>query len=179
MNTTAAEHGLDDRSSLAKLWTNREARSVILQMITITLVIGFIAYIISNAITNLAEVGKTFSYDFLGEPASYDINQTLIDYTSRDTHLRAGIVGLLNTLLVAICGIILSTILGFILGVMRLSPNFLLNRISYVFIEFTRNVPVLLHILLIHGLIVHSLPHPRVAKDENVLNLIFFTNRGI
>jgi len=179
MNTTAAEHGLDDRSSLAKLWTNREARSVILQMITITLVIGFIAYIISNAITNLAEVGKTFSYDFLGEPASYDINQTLIDYTSRDTHLRAGIVGLLNTLLVAICGILLSTILGFILGVMRLSPNFLLNRISYVFIEFTRNVPVLLHILLIHGLIVHSLPHPRVAKDENVLNLIFFTNRGI
>lgn len=179
MNTTTAERGLDDRSSLAKLWTNREARSVILQILTIALVIGFFAFIGSNAVYNLAERGKTFSYDFLFEPASYDINQTLIEYTSRDTHLRAGIVGLLNTLLVAACGIVLSTILGFILGVMRLSPNFLLNRISYVFIEFTRNVPVLLHILLIHGLIVNTLPLPRAAKDENILDLFFFTNRGV
>lgn len=180
METTTTGQAIDNRSSLAKLWTNREARSVILQIITIALVIGFVAFIISNAISNLAEVGKTFSYDFLSEPASYDINQTLIDYTSRDTHLRAGMVGLLNTLLVAVCGIVLATVLGFILGVMRLSPNFLLSRISYVFIEFTRNVPVLLHILLIHGLIVHALPLPREAKDDyNIADLFFLTNRGV
>ncbi|MDA8637045.1 ABC transporter permease subunit [Rhodospirillales bacterium] len=176
MSTTALDD-TQNRSSLAKLWNNREARSVILQILTMTLLIGFFAFILTNAVANLAAVGKTFSYDFLFEPASYDINQTLIPYTSRDTHLRAGIVGLLNTGLVAICGVIMATILGFILGVMRLSPNFLLNKISYCFIEFTRNVPVLLHILLIHGLLVHSLPRPKQA--QSVADMFFLSNRGV
>ena len=176
MSTTALDD-TQNRSSLAKLWNNREARSVILQILTMTLLIGFFAFILTNAVANLAAVGKTFSYDFLFEPASYDINQTLIPYTSRDTHLWAGIVGLLNTGLVAICGVIMATILGFILGVMRLSPNFLLNKISYCFIEFTRNVPVLLHILLIHGLLVHSLPRPKQA--QSVADMFFLSNRGV
>ena len=124
MSTTALDD-TQNRSSLAKLWNNREARSVILQILTMTLLIGFFAFILTNAVANLAAVGKTFSYDFLFEPASYDINQTLIPYTSRDTHLWAGIVGLLNTGLVAICGVIMATILGFILGVMRLSAELL------------------------------------------------------
>ncbi len=180
MNTTTADHDMEGRSALSKLWTNREARSVILQILTMAALIGFFAFILTNAVANLAAVGKTFSYDFLSTPASYDINQSLIDYTSRDTHFRAGVVGLLNTLLVAVCGIILATVLGFILGVLRLSPNFLLNRISYCFIEFTRNVPVLLHILLIHGILVHSLPHPRVAStDYNIADLFFLSNRGV
>ncbi len=180
MNTTTADHDMEGRSALSKLWTNREARSVILQILTMACLIGFFAFILTNAVANLAAVGKTFSYDFLSEPASYDINQSLIDYTSRDTHFRAGVVGLINTALVAFCGILLATIVGFILGVLRLSPNFLLNRISYCFIEFTRNVPVLLHILLIHGILVHSLPHPRVAStDYNIANLFFLSNRGV
>lgn len=176
MSTTALDD-TQNRSSLAKLWNNREARSVILQILTMTILIGFFAFILTNAIANLAAVGKTFSYDFLFEPASYDINQTLIPYTSRDTHLRAGIVGLLNTGLVAICGVIMATILGFILGVMRLSPNFLMNKISYCFIEFTRNVPILLHILLIHGLLVHSLPRPKQA--QSIADMFFLSNRGV
>jgi len=180
MNTTTADHDVEGRSALSKLWNNREARSVILQILTMAALIGFFAFILSNAVANLAAVGKTFSYDFLSTPASYDINQSLIEYTSRDTHFRAGLVGLINTALVAVCGIILATVLGFILGVLRLSPNFLLNRISYCFIEFTRNVPVLLHILLIHGIIVHSLPHPKVASTEyNVADLFFLSNRGV
>jgi len=88
MSTTALDN-TQNRSTLAKLWNNREARSVILQILTMTLMIGFFAFIITNAISNLAAVGKTFSYDFLYEPASYDINQALIPYTSRDTHLSA------------------------------------------------------------------------------------------
>jgi len=180
MNTTTADHDVEGRSALSKLWNNREARSVILQILTMAALIGFFAFILSNAVANLAAVGKTFSYDFLSTPASYDINQSLIEYTSRDTHFRAGLVGLINTALVAVCGIILATVLGFILGVLRLSPNFLLNRISYCFIEFTRNVPVLLHILLIHGIIVHSLPHPKVASTEyNLADLFFLSNRGV
>ena len=100
----------------------------------------------------------------------------MIPYTSRSTHLRAAVVGLLNTLLVAACGIVLATLLGFILGVLRLSSNWLVNRMAYCFIEFTRNVPVLLHILLIHGIIVTSLPVPRQAID--VGNTFFLSNRG-
>jgi general L-amino acid transport system permease protein len=159
-----------------RLWNDKEARSVIIQILTVVLLVAFIAYIVSNAIANLEAIGKTFSFGFLFEPSSYDINQHLIPYTSRSTHLTAAIVGLLNTLLVAICGIVLATVLGFILGVLRLSSNWLVNRMAYCFIEFTRNVPVLLHILLIHGIIVTSLPVPKQALD--VGGTFFFSNRG-
>jgi general L-amino acid transport system permease protein len=162
--------------SLGRLWNDKEARAVIIQILTVALLVAFLAYIVSNAIANLEAIGKTFSFGFLFEPASYDINQHLIPYTSRSTHLTAAIVGLLNTLLVAVCGIILATVLGFILGVLRLSSNWLVNRMAYCFIEFTRNVPVLLHILLIHGIIVTSLPVPKQALDLG--GTFFFSNRG-
>ncbi len=166
-----------DTNALLRMWRNKEARAVIIQVLTIALLFAFFAYIIDNAIQNLARVGKTFSFGFLFEPASYDINQHLIDYTSRDSHLRAMWVGILNTGLVAACGIVLATVLGFTFGVLRLSKNWLINRIVYCFIEFTRNVPVLLHILLIYGIIVNVLPLPRQAWDLG--HLAFLTNRGV
>ena len=162
--------------SLGRLWNNKDGRSVIIQILTMAILLVFIAYIVSNAIANLEAIGKTFSFGFLSEPASYDINQTLIPYTSRSTHLQAAIVGLLNTLLVAVCGIVLTTLLGFTLGVLRLSSNWLVNRMAYCWIEMTRNVPLLLHILLIHGIIVTSLPRPKQAID--VGGTFFLSNRG-
>ncbi len=162
---------------LSRLWRNKRAKSIIIQIVTMVVLFAFLAFIIDNAVQNLARLGKTFSFGFLFEPASYDINQRLIEYTSRDTHFRAMIVGLLNTALVAVFGIVLATILGFIFGVLRLSHNWLINRLVYCFIEFTRNVPVLLHILLVHGLIIHLLPVPRKALD--VGNAAFLTNRGV
>lgn len=177
---TGADHaGDDERNPIARLWYDKKIRSVILQILTIVLFFAFFAFIISNAVANLALLGKTFSFGFLFEPSHYDINQHLIPYTSTSTHMRAMFVGILNTLLVAVCGIILATILGFILGVLRLSPNWLANRLVYIFVEFTRNVPVLLHILLIHGIIVNVLPSPRGAQEwANLNDSIFFTNRG-
>jgi general L-amino acid transport system permease protein len=162
---------------LLKLWRNKETRSVIIQIVTMALLFAFFAYIINNAVLNLHALGKTFSFDFLQEPASYDINQTLIEYTSRSTHARAMLVGILNTALVAVCGVILATVLGFVLGVIRLSNNWLASRIVYVFIEFTRNVPVLLHILLIHGIMVHFLPLPKQAIS--IGDALFLSNRGV
>jgi general L-amino acid transport system permease protein len=162
--------------SLGRLWNDKEARAVLIQILTMVLLAAFLAYIVSNAIANLEAIGKTFSFGFLSEPASYDINQHLIPYTSRSTHLRAAVVGLLNTLLVAACGIVLTTLLGFTLGVLRLSSNWLVNRMAYCWIEMTRNVPVLLHILLIHGIIVTSLPRPKQAID--VGSTFFLSNRG-
>ncbi|MEK9671672.1 MAG: ABC transporter permease subunit [Rhodospirillaceae bacterium] len=138
---------------------------------------SFLAYIINNAVLNLQALGKTFSFDFLNEPASYDINQTLIDYTSRSTHGRAMLVGILNTALVAFCGIIAATILGFLFGVIRLSNNWIAAKLVYVFVEVTRNVPLLLHIFLIHGIVIHTMPGAKNAI--NIGDVIFLSNRGM
>ncbi len=179
---TAANQASETEASaepnfLLRLWRNKDARSVILQILTVALLFAFLAYIINNAVLNLAALGKTFSFDFLSKPASYDINQRLIPYTSQDTHLRAFFVGLLNTGLVAFFGVITATILGFLLGIIRLSNNWIASRIAYCIIELTRNVPVLLHILLIHGIIVHVLPSPRKALD--IGDSVFLSNRGL
>ncbi len=162
---------------LLRLWRNKDTRSVILQILTVALLFAFLAYIVNNAILNLAALGKTFSFDFLGMSASYDINQRLIEYTSQSTHFRAMLVGLLNTALVAFFGVITATILGFLFGIIRLSNNWIASRMVYCLIEIVRNVPVLLHILLIHGIIVHVLPSPRKALD--IGDSIFLSNRGL
>ncbi len=173
--TSATEQGRPN--VLLRLWRDKSSRSVIIQIVTVALVFALLAFMIDNAVQNLARLGKTFGFSFLSEPASYDINQRLISYTSQDSHLRAMFVGILNTVMVAVFGIVLATILGFVFGVLRLSRNWLINRIVYCFIEFTRNVPILLHILFIHGLIIHLFPVPRRALD--VGEAAFLTNRGI
>ena len=160
----------------ARLWNDKEVRSTAIQIIAMALILAFLAYIVRNAFVNLEALGKNFSYAFLWQMSSYDINQHLIEYSSRSTHLRAMVVGILNTLLVAVFGIITATALGFILGVLRLSKNWLTSKLAYAYTEFVRNVPVLLHILLIHGLIVHTLPLPKQAL--NVGDTLFLTNRG-
>ena len=164
------------QSLVSTLWNDKQSRSVIFQIITIVLLFAFVFFIVNNAITNLNALGKDYSFDFLFTTASYDINQSLIAYNSQDTHFRAAVVGLLNTLLVAVFGIILSTVLGFFLGVFRLSKNWLINRIVYVYVEFVRNVPLLLQILLVHGIIVNTLPVPKQAV--NISDVVFLSNRG-
>ena len=162
---------------MSRLWNDKQKRSVIVQILTLTLLFGFFFFIVRNAVVNLEAIGKGFSFRFLLQPSSYDINQHLIAYTSRDPHLRAMFVGIINTGLVALCGIVLATVVGFLLGILRLSRNWLINRIVYVYIEYVRNVPVLLHILLVHGLVVHLLPRPQQALD--VGEIFFLTNRGL
>ena len=164
-------------SLLYRLVNDKELRAVAIQVITIALLFAFLFYIVNNAVVNLAAIGKDYDFKFLTEASNYDINQHLIPYTSRSSHLTAMWVGILNTLLVAVSGIVLSTIVGFTLGVLRLSPNWLINRTVYVYVEYVRNVPVLLHILLVHGIVVNTLPIPK-----NAINLadstFFLTNRG-
>jgi len=164
-------------NGLSRLWNDKETRSVIVQIIAFVLILGFLVFVFNNIVSNLEALGKGFSFSFLSQPSSYDINQHLIEYDSRSSHFRAGVVGLINTLLIAVAGIILSTILGFALGVLRLSKNWLTNKFAHVYIEYVRNVPVLLHILLVHGLIVHSLPSPKKALD--IGDTFFLTNRGV
>jgi general L-amino acid transport system permease protein len=162
---------------LLRAWNNKETRSVIIQILAIALIMACFAYIIRNTFINLETIGKDINFSFLWQPASYDINQYLIEYTSRSNHFTAFIVGLINTLLVAVSGIVLATIAGFLLGIMRLSNNWLTQKIAYVYIEFVRNVPVLLWILLVHGLIVHSLPRPK--DSYQLADTFFLNNRGL
>lgn len=164
--------------SLRRLFYNQEVRSVAIQIITLAVICYLVFSIGQNVLVNLAAIGKDLSMNFLWVPAGYDITfQPFIDYGPTDTHFRAAMVGLSNTLLVAVTGIILATILGFTLGVMRLSNNFLVSKLSQIFIDFTRNVPVLLHIFFIYGVIINLLPVPK--KAEAISGVFYMTNRGI
>jgi len=166
-----------DPFRMSMLWYDKRYRSNVIQIFVFASVVLFFSYLISNAAAALAAQQKTFGFDFLFLPASYDINQTLISYTSSDPHWRATLVGILNTGLVAVVGIVAATILGFALGVLRLSNNWLVSRLVYWYVEFTRNVPLLLQILFWHGLFINSFPHPRTYKGVD--GAFFLTNRGI
>ena len=162
---------------LLRLWRNKESRSVLLQVITFLILFTILGLIGRNVSTNLEIAGKDFSFEFLNYPAGYDITfQPFVSYSPTDTHIMAGVVGLLNTLLVAVSGIVIASILGFTLGVLRLSSNWLVNRIVYVFLEFTRNVPVLLHILFIYSIFIYILPVPK--KSIAISDTFFLSNRG-
>ena len=127
---------------LSQLINDTRYRSITFQFIALILLIFAMAYLGWNLVQNLAAAGLNISYDFLGEPAGYDINQTLIDYNSQSTHWRASMVGVLNTLLVAVMGCIMATIVGVFVGVLRLSPNWLIRKLMSVYVEIFRNVPV-------------------------------------
>ena len=162
---------------LLRLWRNQQHRSITIQIITMVVLFTILGMIGNNVATNLEKAGKEFSFGFLNYPAGYDITfQPFISYSPTDTHTRAGLVGLLNTLLVAFSGVIIASILGFTMGILRLSSNWLVNRIVYVFLEFTRNVPVLLHILFVYGIFLYTLPVPK--KAINISDTVFLSNRG-
>ena len=162
---------------LLRLWRDKDTRSIFMQIITMVIVFTFLGLIIHNVVINLEIAGKDFSFGFLNYPAGYDITfQPFISYSPTDTHLRAAAVGILNTLLVAVSGVIIASILGFTMGVLRLSNNWLISRLVYVFLEFTRNVPVLLHILFIYSIFLYVLPVPK--KAINISDTVFLTNRG-
>ena len=159
------------------VWRDETTRSAALQIGGVLLVFAATAWLIANVAANFAALDKMFGFSFLWTlPANYDINQTLIDYDSQSTHLRAAVVGLLNTFLVAAVGIVLATVLGFFVGALRLSDNWLVSKLAYAYVEFTRNTPVLLLILLWHGIVINTLPHPRQAVS--VGDTLFLTNRG-
>ena len=162
---------------LSMLIYDTRYRSMTIQIVAL---IGFliaIGWIISNTAQNLADLGKEPSFRFLGEPASYDINQRLLEYTSRDSHLRASFLGLLNTLVIAVLGCVTATIVGVLVGVLRLSRNWVVARIMTVYVEIFRNVPVLLWIVLIFAIVTESTPHPRTYKGVDT-GAFVVTNRG-
>lgn len=151
---------------LSMLVNDRRYRSLTFQVIVFILVMAAAWWLIDNTIRNLALMGKSFDFGFLFQRAGYDIPQTPIPYTADDTHLRASVVGLLNTLIVAVLGCIAATVLGVIVGVARLSKNWLFARLMTVFVEIFRNMPLLLWILIVYAIFTEILPPPNAFRGE-------------
>ena len=170
---------------LSMLIYDSRYRSMTIQVVALMLFMLAVAWLLSNAATNLAALGKPLSYRFLSQPAGYDINQRLVEYTSQSTHGRAVFVGILNTLLVAVLGCITATFIGVTVGVLRLSNNWIVSRLMTGYIEAVRNVPVLLWILLTFAIMIESMPPPREFRGDSatasmLLNdTVAITNRGI
>lgn len=170
---------------LSSLITDTRYRSYTFQFIALVAIIATMAFIGGNLVRNLATAGLNISYDFLGGQAGYDINQRPIPYESTDTHGRAAIVGLLNTLIVAFLGCVTATIIGVIAGVLRLSPNWLVRKLMSIYVEMFRNVPVLIWILIIFSIMINATPAPRAFKGENATasmwlgDSVALTNRGL
>ena len=149
-----------DSFRLGMLIYDTRYRAITIQVIVLTLFLLFLSWLVNNTIENLAAKDRSFDFGFLWQRAGYDINQTLISYTNDSTHFRAALVGLLNTLLAATVGCILATILGVLVGVLRLSKNWLVGRMMTVYVEVLRNVPVLLWILLTMTILSETTPAP-------------------
>jgi len=140
------------------LFNDPRVRGWLAQALVLALLAGITAYALYNIVHNLNKAGITTGFSFLTDPAGFDISQTLIPYSSRSTYADAFFVGLLNTLLVSVLGIIFSTILGFFLGIIRLSPNWLISKMAEAYTEVIRNIPLLLQILFWYLAILTPLP---------------------
>ena len=146
----------------------------LLTLIVIVLVFGFCTM---NAQENMGGRGLEFGFGFLNTQASFDIQFSLIDYDGSHTYARAYLVGLLNTLLVAFIGIILATLLGAIVGIARLSPNYLIRKTASFYIEFFRNIPLLLQIFFWYFAALRALP--MLEDAPMLLNSSFMTIKGL
>jgi general L-amino acid transport system permease protein len=144
-----------------RLWRNPRVRSLVLQALVVALVVAGVAYIVGNTLHNLEQRGINTGFGFLSSEAGFGIIQALIPYDEASSFGRTFVVGLLNTLLVAVLGIVVATMLGFVIGVARLSSNWLVARMATAYIEIFRNVPLLLQIFFWYFAVLRALPSPR------------------
>jgi general L-amino acid transport system permease protein len=163
-------------STSPPFWRDKRVIPILLQVLFAVLVVLLAAFFFFNALGSLRQMGMSFGYDFLGKMASFDIGDKLIEFSSTDTYGRAFLVGILNTIKVAFIGIILATILGFIVGISRLSSNWLARTVATFYVEIFRNTPLLVQIFIWFYAVFLSFP--TIEKSINALGLFYFSNRG-
>lgn len=164
-------------NSITRLIYNPTARSLFFQALVLGGLLWFVLTVVGNVMTNLETRGISTGFGFLSQPAGFGISQTLIEYNETFSFGRTFIVGLLNTLLVSAMGIVAATVLGVLVGISRISPNWLLRKISMVYIEVLRNIPLLLQIFFWYFVVLQALPRPR---DSITLGESIFINvRGV
>ena len=162
---------------ITNLIFNKNVQGIFYQAITLILVILGIYYIVQNTAQNMVARGLASGFNFLGVESQFDIQMTLIEYSPTSTYFDAFIVGLLNTLLVAGIGILFATIIGFAVGIMRLSSNWLIAKIAESYIEIIRNIPLLLQIFFWYFAVLRALPKPKQSFE--FMDSIFLNNRGL
>ncbi len=158
-------------------FSNPAVRAWLFQILAVLAVLAVAIYLFHNTVTNLSTRGITSGFAFLDRSAGFGIVQHLIDYTEGDTYGRVFLVGLMNTLLVSGLCIVFASLLGFFLGLARLSDNWLLRKLSTFYIETFRNIPPLLQIFFWYFAVLRNLPGPRQAVDA--FDLAFLSNRGL
>lgn len=159
------------------IFYNPTFRSVLFQLIAVVVLVLFFYTIVNNALSNLEARGIATGFDFLNHRARFGIAQSLIDYDETYTYGRTFVVGLLNTALVSVLGIMLATVLGFLIGIARLSSNWLVNRFATVYIEIFRNIPLLLQIFFWYFAVLQALPSPR--QSYSLGEAVFLNVRGL
>ena len=156
---------------------NIKIKKILPQLITLLVVVLIFGFFTFNAQVNMENRGIEFGYGFLSQESSFDVQFSLIEYDGSHSYARAYLVGLLNTLLVAFIGIIFATIIGVIVGIARLSPNYLIERSAAFYVEFFRNIPLLLQIFFWYFAALRALPLPQDA--EAIFGVFFLTIKGL
>ena len=164
-------------STKVAFWNNPKFRSIAFQVVLVLAVAVLFYEIVVNTIDNLKSRNIASGFGFLSKTAGFDIIQTLINYSSASSYGAAILVGFYNTILVSIFSIILATIIGFTMGVARLSKNWLLAKIGTVYVEIFRNIPLLLWIFIFYSAILQPLPGPKQALS--LFDTFFLSNRGL
>ncbi len=158
-------------------WNDPAFRAIVYQIAVLGIVAYVAWYLVTNTMHNLSVRNITTGFDFLDREAGFAIGESSIAYSPADTYKRAILVGIVNTLQVSALGIVLSTLLGTIIGVARLSMNWLVGRLATVYVEVIRNVPLLIQLFFWYVLITENLPGPRQALRP--VEGVFLSNRGL
>jgi len=168
---------VNNTGSEVSFWYDPEKRAILYQIATVLLV-GLLAwYLVSNITENLERQSIATGFDFLNKDASFEIGETLIEYSAADKYRKALFVGFLNTLYVSFIGVILTVILGTTIGVARLSSNWLVSKIAAIYIEVFQNIPILIQLFFLYAIFYEMLPLPR--KALNPVDGVFICNRGV
>ncbi len=158
-------------------WNDPTFRSIIYQIVVLGLVAAGVWYLVSNTMHNLEVRNIRSGFGFLDREAGFAIGESLINYSPVDTYRRAILVGLINTLYVSLAGIVLATVVGVVVGIARLSRNWLIAKLSAIYVEVLRNVPLLIQLFFWYAMIVEMLPGPRQAMHP--VPGVFLSNRGL
>ena len=173
----SAEQSTRSSASKVPLWRLPAFRAIVFQVLLVLGILAFGYYLLSNTLQNMEQRGITTGFGFLSNEAGFGILQSLIPYDETYSYGRTFLVGLLNTLLVAVLGIFFATMLGFFIGIARLSPNWLVARLATAYIEIFRNIPLLLQIMFWYFAVLRPLPLPRQSLSAG--DAVFLNNRGL
>ncbi len=162
---------------ISKLLRDDRFWQISLQTITLILIISFFVTLAQNLIANLSQLGIKLGFDFFSSQASFDIGESLINYDASQSYLQAILVGLINTLRLMILGLIGATLVGFTVGIARLSQNWLVRNLALIYVEIIRNTPLLLQLFFLYFAVFLAMP--KLEENRHLTGFIYFTNRGI